>query len=74
MIWELIHDCSMNTGMFSEMTKNSDSVIQRKCLKGTYYAKSTFTWCLDINVCWQCVNTTTLQWEKSIHSSLFNPL
>ncbi len=31
-------------------------------LKGTYYAKSTFTRCLDINVCWQCMNTSTLQW------------
>ncbi len=30
-------------------------------LKSTYYAKSTFIWCLDLNVCWQCVNTTTLK-------------
>ncbi len=29
---------------------------KRRLLKGTYCAKSTFTWCLDINVCWQCVN------------------
>jgi len=25
--------------------------VERVVLKGTYYAKSTFTWCLDINVC-----------------------
>jgi len=30
-------------------------------LKGTYYGKFTFTWCLDINVCWQCVSKTTLE-------------
>ncbi len=33
-----------------------------RVLKGTYYAKSTFIWCLYINVCWKSVNTTTLQW------------
>jgi len=27
-------------------------------LKGTYYGKFTFTWCLNINVCWQCVSKT----------------
>jgi len=30
-------------------------------LKGTYYAKFTFSWCLNINVCWQCVSKTTLE-------------
>ncbi len=25
-------------------------------LKGTYYENPLFTWCLDINACWQCVN------------------
>ncbi len=29
-------------------------------LKGTYYAKFTFTYCLEINVYWQCVYTSTL--------------
>jgi len=30
-------------------------------LKGTYYGKFTFTWYLNINVCWQCVSKTTLE-------------
>ncbi len=30
------------------------------CLKGSLDAKLTFTCCLNINVCWQCVCTTTI--------------
>jgi len=49
----------MKSKWFNETTMLKISVI---CitLKGTYYAKFTFAWCLDINVCWQCVYTTTL--------------
>lgn len=42
-----------------------------RTLKETYYAKFTFTWCLNINVCQQCVYTTTLQWSKSTYSFFF---
>ena len=35
------------------------STIKGIILKGTYYAKFTFACCLDINVCRQCVYTTT---------------
>ncbi len=55
-------------GNRDEMTKMASFVelslhgAQNSCinlasmLKGTYYAKFTYTRCLNINGCWQCVN------------------
>ncbi len=43
--------------------------IPVKALKGTYSAKFTFTCCLNINVCWQCVHNHPIMIK--IHSLLF---
>ncbi len=37
--------------MFIHFKKSQWWCFMEYCLKGTYYAKSTFTWCLDINAC-----------------------
>ncbi len=48
------------------MSTNRSCLSPSKGLKGSYSAKSTFTWCLDINVCWQCVHTTKSNQIKSL--------
>ncbi len=71
---DFLHVCTFSGLMFRDSTREHFShwhniiglllltIWLVDNLKSTYYAKSTFTWCLDINVCWQWVNTTTLQW------------